>query len=248
MKTGAAISRRNGFTLLELVIAIALMGLLVGMVMRTSNAALQIGNTVVETQNQEMLQQAFIDMLDNRFSSLPGNTRFDAKYEDNGSQYLSTITLQKVPLSFSWGNQERVAKAVELATVRRRSGFLDIVLRYYENEVLEDTASVADSNKSKLLSNEPFAEIVLLQDVRYFEWRFLDGSNLEWRYDWDLQGRLPLQIELLFAFGAQGQEIRQVFWIPPKQNPEILIREAMQNVESNRGNNRGDTENPDGPQ
>lgn len=236
MKSGSAISRRNGFTLLELVIAIALMGLLVGMVMRTSNASLQIANTVVETQNQEMLQQAFIDMLENRFSSLPGNTRFDAKYEDNGKQYLSTITLQKVPLSFSWGNQERVAKAVELATVRRRSGFLDVVLRYYENEVLEDTTGVADSNRSTLLSNEPFAEIVLLQDLAYFEWNFLDGSNLEWRYDWDLQGRLPLQIELKFAFGARGQEIRQVFWIPPKQNPEILIREAMQNREQPRTN------------
>ncbi len=228
MKSGAAISRRAGFSLLELVIAIALIGILVGMVMKTANTSLQLGNTVVQTQNEEMLHQAFIELLDHRFSSLPGNTRFDAKYEDNGSQYISTITLQKVPLGFSWGNQERVAKAVELATVRRRTGFLDIVLRYYENEILEDTTAAADSNQSTLLSKEPFAEVVLLEDVAYFEWKFLDGSNLEWRYDWDLQGRLPLQIELIFSFGADGQEIRQVFWLPPKQNPEILIRQMMQ--------------------
>jgi prepilin-type N-terminal cleavage/methylation domain-containing protein len=228
MRSSAVISRNRGFTLLELVMAIALIGILVGMVMKTANTSLQLGNTVVETQNEEMLHQAFIELLDHRFSSLPGNTRFDARYEDNGSQYISTITLQKVPLGFSWGNQERVAKAVELATVRRRTGFLDIVLRYYENEILEDTTSVADSNRSTLLSKEPFAEVVLLEDVRYFEWKFLDGSNMEWRYDWDLQGRLPLQIELLFAFGAEGDEIRQVFWLPPKQNPEILIRQMMQ--------------------
>lgn len=227
MKTSTVI-RGKGFTLLELVIAIALTGILVGMIMRTSSAALQLGKTVVDTQNEEMLHQAFIELLDHRFSSLPGNTRFDAKYEDNRSQYISTITLQNVPLGFTWGNQERVAKAVDLSTVRRRSGYLDIVLSYYENEILDDTSSTSSSNNSLLLSKEPFAQVVLLEDVRYFEWRFLDGTNLEWRYDWDLQGRLPLQIELLFAIGAQGDEIRHVFWLPPKQNPEILIREMMQ--------------------
>ncbi len=244
MKPRPALSPKSGFTLLELVIAIALIGILIGMVMKTSNAALMVGNTVVQTQNEEMLHQAFIDLLDRRLTSLPGNTRFDVKVQDNGTQYLSTLTLQKVPLGFTWGNQERIAKAVTLETVRRRSGYLDIVLSYYENEILEDTSST-NTNSSILLSKEPFAQITLLEDVRYFEWRFLDGTNLEWRYDWDLQGRLPLQIELVFAIGAQGKEIRQVFWLPPKQNPEILVREMMQNggggtqPDAGGGNNNG---------
>lgn len=232
MRPRGTTSRGGGFTLLELVIAIAIMGLLVGMVMKTSNAALTVGSTVVKTQGEEMLNQAFIELLDKRLTSLPGNTRFDVKVEDNGSQYLSTITLQKVPMSFTWGNQERIAKAVTLSTVRRRTGFLDIVLSYYENEILDDTSTTntgAGANNSMLLSKEPFAEIVLLEDVRYFEWKFLDGTNLEWRYDWDLQGRLPLQMELIYTVGVDNPEIRQVFWLPPKQNPEILIREMMQN-------------------
>lgn len=221
--------RKKGFTLLELVIAIAITGMLVGMVMKTSNAALMVGNTVVKTQGEEMLNQSFVDFLDRRLTSLPGNTRLDVKVEDNGAQYLSTLTLQKVPLSFTWGNQERVAKAVQLSTVRKRSGFMDIVLSYYENEILDDTSSTSNTNNSILLSKEPFAQITLLEDVRYFEWRFLDGSNLDWRYDWDIQGRLPIQIELVYTIGTNNPEIRQVFWLPPKQNPEILIREIMQN-------------------
>lgn len=220
------ISRKKGFTLLELVIAIALLGMLVGMVMSTANSSLLLGNNVVKTQNEEMLHQAFIDLLGNRFGTLPGNTRFDVKVEDGGKQYISTLTLQNVPLGFTWGGGERIAKAVTLATVRRRSGFLDIVLSYYENEILEDSEATASS--ASALAKEPFAQVTLLGDVRYFEWRFLDGSSMEWRYDWDLQGRLPLQIELVFAFGAQGQEIRQIFWLPPKANPEILVRQMMQ--------------------
>jgi prepilin-type N-terminal cleavage/methylation domain-containing protein len=221
-----AISPKKGFTLLELVIAIALLGMLVGMVMSTANSSLKLGNDIVKSQNEEMLHQAFIELLEHRFTTMPGNTRFDVKVEDSGKQYLSTITLQKVPLGFTWGGQERIAKAVQLSTVRR-AGFLDIVLSYYENEILEDSEAPAAGTSSADV-NKPFAEITLLTDVRYFEWRFLDGTTMEWRYDWDIQGRLPLQIELIFAFGAEGSEIRQIFWLPPKQNPEVLVREMMQ--------------------
>jgi prepilin-type N-terminal cleavage/methylation domain-containing protein len=228
VKTHHATPRKQGFTLLELVISIALTALLIGAVAQTANMSLQLGSTVVKSQNEEMLRQSFIELLDRRLTSLPGNTRFDVKVTDNGSQYESTITLQKVPLSFAWGNQERVAKAVTLSTVRTRSGFFDIVLSYYENEILDDTSDTRTGG-SMVFSKEPFAQIVLLSNIRYFEWRFLDGTNLEWRYDWDLQGRLPLQAELVFAIGANGDEIRQVFWLPPKQNPEILAREMMQN-------------------
>jgi prepilin-type N-terminal cleavage/methylation domain-containing protein len=228
VKTHHATPQKQGFTLLELVISIALTALLIGAVAQTANMSLQLGSTVVKSQNEEMLRQSFIELLDRRLTSLPGNTRFDVKVTDNGSQYESTITLQKVPLSFAWGNQERVAKAVTLSTVRTRGGFFDIVLSYYENEILDDTSDTRTGG-SMVFSKEPFAQIVLLSNIRYFEWRFLDGTNLEWRYDWDLQGRLPLQAELVFAIGANGDEIRQVFWLPPKQNPEILAREMMQN-------------------
>ncbi|MES2440015.1 MAG: type II secretion system protein GspJ [Verrucomicrobiota bacterium] len=224
--------RTAGFTLLELVIAIGLLAMLVGMVFGTARTSLALGNTIVETQNEEMLHQAFFELLNQRFSSLPGNTRFDLKVEDSGSHYLSDLTLQNVPLSFTWGGQARVAKAVQLSTVKRRSGYIDIVLKYYENEVLEDSST---SFKSTATSNEPFAEIVLLTDVAFFEWRVLDGRSMEWQYDWDQQGRLPLQVELTLAIGAKGEEIRQIFWIAPKANPEVRLRTIMQSAGNSSG-------------
>ena len=214
-----------GFTLFELVLAMGLLTILVGMVFSTARTALALGNTIVETQNEEMLHQAFFELLSQRFSAMPGNTRFDLKVEDSGSHYVSDLTLQNVPLSFTWGGQARIAKAVQLSTVKRRSGYLDIVLKYYENEILEDSAS---SFASSSAAEEPFAEIILLEDVAYFEWRVLDGRSMEWQYDWELQGRLPLQIELTMAVGAKGEEIRQIFWVPPKQNPEVLMRQMQQ--------------------
>lgn len=220
-------SRSRGFTLLELVIAIGILAILVGMVFGTARSALALGNTVVKTQDEEMMRQAFFDLLGRRFSSLPGNTRFDLQVRDSGRLYLSDLTFQNVPLGFTWGGETRIAKAVQISTVQKRSGYLDVVLRYYENEILEGSEVTSDS-KAAALSKEPFAEIVLLEDVAYFEWNLLDGRTMEWQYEWDLQGRLPMQIELKMAIGAAGQEMRHVFWLPPKQDPAVIMREMQQ--------------------
>ncbi|MFD0894791.1 prepilin-type N-terminal cleavage/methylation domain-containing protein [Luteolibacter ambystomatis] len=227
MNHPAPYRRAKGFTMLEMVLALMLMAMVIGMVFRASQASLMLANTVTESQNEEMLHQAFFDLLGRRFSALPGNTRFDLKYEE-GSQILSDLTLQNVPLGFTWGGQERIAKAVQLSTVRRRDGYLNIVLRYYENEILEGSTQEVNASTSSNIDNKPFAEIVLLEDVNYFEWQVMDGRTMEWQYDWDIQGRMPLLLELKVAFGANGQEIRHVFWLTPKQNPETLMRQLGQ--------------------
>lgn len=235
--------RPQGFTLLELVIAMGLLAIIVGMVFGTARSSLALANTIVDTQNEEMLHQAFFELLHQRFSSLPGNTRFELKVSDSGSHYLSDLTLQNVPLAFTWGGQARIAKAVQISTVKKRSGYLDVVLRYYENEILEDSAS---TSKTTAGDNKPFAEIVLLSDVAFFEWRVLDGRSMEWQFDWDLQGRLPLQIELTVATGAKGEEIRQIFWVPPKQNPEVRMRQMAQSGGAGGGASSGGAPGSDG--
>lgn len=232
--------QHSGFTLLELVLAILIFLLVIGMVAGTAKTSISLGHTITETQNEEMLNQAFFDLLADRFHSLPGNTRFDLKSSKDGNLYVSDLTLQNVPLAFTWGGQERIAKAVQISTVKRRSGFLDIVLRYYENEILEGSESAFGQSSAQ--KQEPFAEITLLSDVAYFEWRVLDGRSMEWQYDWEIQGRLPLQAELVMAIGADGREIRRVFWIPPRQNPEVLMRQLAQTARQRQNTGGGGKE------
>jgi hypothetical protein len=217
--------------LLEVVVATGLIAMLIGMVFAIARSSLALGNRVVETQNEEMLTQAFFELLGRRFSELPGNARLDLQFQKSSSQYLSELTLQNVPVTFTWGGQPRVAKAVQIATVRRRSGFLSIVLRYFEMEILEDPTT----GERPQTAIEPFAEIELLSDVAYFEWRVLDGRTMEWLESWDLQGRLPLQLELVMAQGAKGEELRHIFWIAPKQNPEVALRQTMQQNQNQPG-------------
>jgi len=225
---------RGGFTLLEVVLAMGLLALLSGMIFYAATANLQLGNTVVERQNEESEKHAFIELLSQRFAALPGNTRMELLSKDAGTHYISDLTLQNVPMTFTWAGAEKVAKAVQLSTVLKRDGYLDIVLRYYEEEILEDSDNAQNNEKIK-----PFAEVVLLEDVRTFEWRVLDGRTMEWQYDWDLVGRLPLQMELTIAFGKEGEPIRHIFWITPKQDPEVAMRSLQQQAGGGGGGGGG---------
>jgi prepilin-type N-terminal cleavage/methylation domain-containing protein len=224
VKTIIVRKQSHGFTLLEVMTALFLLVMIVGMVLGIARTSLGLSKSIVERQNAEMEQLAFMDLISQRLSSLPGNARMELTTEDTGSHYLSDLTLQNVPMSFTWGGQERIAKAVQISTVKRRSGFLDIVLRYYENEILENSATNVVTNGIKE-DEKPFAEIVLMSDVAYFEWRALNSTTLEWQNEWEDASSMPLQMELVMAVGVKGDEIRHVFWLPPKLNPEQVMRQ-----------------------
>lgn len=206
--------------------ALVIMAAITGMVFGIASSSLNMGQTIIKSQAEEMEKHAFFEFLERRFASLPGNARLDLISEESGRVYLSDLTLQNVPMNFTWGGSDQLAKAVQISTVQRRSGYLDIVLRYYEEEILEGSGSNFDANAEP---EEPYAEIVLLRNVAYFEWRALDSTDMEWYYNWDQQGRLPLQLELQMAIGAEGEAIRHVFWLPPKLSPEVVMRQLGAN-------------------
>lgn len=215
---------QKGFTLIEVVIALGLMAALIILCARLATANIQLANGINKQQSENTLRESFFDMMKMQLTSLPGNTRMELIYTKGMQPYEYTLVLQNVPMAFTWGGVERIAKAVEIAGVKRRDGFINVVMRYYENPILSDTENIADARKE-----EPFAEVILMEDLRFFEWRALDGRSMEWQLDWDLQGRLPLQLELVTAQGAYGDEMKQIFWIVPKVSPNTVIRGTGQN-------------------
>ncbi|MFY7817231.1 MAG: type IV pilus modification PilV family protein [Akkermansiaceae bacterium] len=236
---------RNGFTMIEVVIALGLMSALVILCARLATANIQLANGISQQQSQNTMRESFFDMLKMQLTSLPGNTRMELRYTKGVQPYEYTLVLQNVPLAFTWGGVERIAKAVEICGVKRRDGFINVVMRYYENPVLTDAEDVAD-----VMAEEPFAEVILMEDLRFFEWRALDGRTGDWQLDWDLQGRLPLQLELVTAQGAYGDEMKQIFWLVPKVSPATVIRGNGMNQQpggtGGSGNGGGDIVIPGG--
>ena len=217
-RTGAVRRKRRGVLLLEAVLALAIAGMLLVSIMWIVDGALDMSNGMAEDGRQHMTQEAFLTFLSRNFNQLPGNAEVQLERQDAGTHFLSDLTFQNVPTSFSWSGQAISAEAVQISTVPTRSGDLDIVLRYYEEAILDDSDSTANVNA------EPVAEIVLLRDVFWFEWWARDGRSLDYTEIWDVRGRLPVQLELRVKFDENSEEIVHHFWIPPKLNPETVMR------------------------
>jgi type II secretory pathway pseudopilin PulG len=224
---------RRGYLLLEVVLALLLAGLLLGGVMSIATGALQVSEIIAQDGRRHLTQEAFLNFLGRNLAQLPGNAELDLTHEDAGSHFLSDLTFQNVPTSFSWSGQTISAEAVQISTVRRRGGDLDIVLRYYEDPILDDSDSTANVNA------EPVAEITLLRDIYWFEWWARDGRTLDYTETWDVRGRLPVQMELRLKFDQNSEEIVHHFWLPPKVNPETIVRSQRRAAPQPRGTQPG---------
>lgn len=233
LSKGSLVRRARGFTLIEIVLALGLMAALITMCARMASANLQLAQGISRNQAESTVREGFFEMMNQQFRQLPGNARVHLETTQGAQPYLYTLTLQNVPLAFTWGGVEKVAKAIQIAGVKRRDGYLNVVMRYYEHEILDENAT----NQLGVNAEEPFAEIILLEDLRFFEWRALDGRSLEWQLDWDVQGRAPLQLELVMAQGAYGDELKQIFWLVPKVNPETVMRTLGQQQQGQNPNN-----------
>jgi prepilin-type N-terminal cleavage/methylation domain-containing protein len=221
--------KRGGFTLLEVVIALGLMGMLVGMIFRVAQSSMNLSQTVVEEQNLTMERNAFFNLLKNHFEQIPGNAVMRLESYEARDRTLFTLTFQNVPMSFNWGDVPMTAEAVELATVEQRDGFVDVVLRFYDVEILEDSDSTGDDDV------EPVAEITLIRDMWMCDCEVVDARTMEPTTIWDNNGQLPLQVKFYCRFSPTADIVQQTFWVVPKQNPEVIMRQIVQ-------------QNPGGPQ
>lgn len=227
-QTQQANKHRKGFTLLEVVIALGLMGMLVGLIFRVAQSSMSLSQTVVEEQNLTMERNAFFNLLKNHFEQIPGNAVMRLESYEARDRTLFTLTFQNVPMSFNWGDVPMTAEAVQLATVEQRDGFVDVVLRFYDVEILQDTNSTGDEDA------EPVAEIILIRDMWMCDCEVFD-SRLEKATVWDNNGQLPLQVKFYCRFTPTSDIVQQTFWVVPKQNPEVIMRQIIQ-------------QNPGGPQ
>jgi hypothetical protein len=221
------------------VLALGVATLVLSGVFAIADGSLKLANAVSEDGQDVITHEAFLNFMERNFEQLPGNAVLDLTFEDGGSHYLSDLTFQNVPTSFSWSGQTLSAEAVQLSTVLRRDGSLDIVLRYYEEAILDDSDSTANVNA------EPVAEITLLRNVFRFEWYAVDNT-MEESDTWDVRGRLPLQMKLDVVFHANSDRIVHHFWLPPKANPETIVRAQRRNAPTQGQGPGGEQPGPDG--
>lgn len=229
----------KGFTLFELVIALAIGGMVITSIFKIADGAVQSTTTMMEFQDEDITRDAFFSFLRNHFDSLPGNAVIDLLPTSNAEPFTSEMTFQNTPVSFNWGGVPISAQATRFITVPTLTNGVDVVLEYYDVPILDSDEGPAERGI------DPIASVTLLSDVRLFEWNVLDIRNYEnterdeWPYEWDQPRRRPGFVELTVVFTNGEDPVKRLFWIPSKADPATTMSALQNAARSARGGAQG---------
>lgn len=214
MKTPARNRVMGGFTLFEIMLAVAIFILLAGGIYATVNAAVRATATLTEENVQAQRLNAFVSLLRGTFHNLPATAQFSGGVRSEGGDGFAEIVLRDAPGVFAWGMGGPSAGLAVLSARPRLGGGRDIGLLLLPGNLEE---------MELRLALEQGAWLRLLPDLRSVQWRFFDEQQQEWVEEWS-GGRRPTLVELNLQLLGEEIPRKFVFWVPPLE--EMRISEA----------------------
>ena len=185
--------QRRGFTLLEIVIVLALVALLLSVIYSIAQGTLTLANDIRRAQQRESRQQAFTGFCEHLFTSLPATAVMKLRTTQDGGQYLTQLELENIPSPFD----DSPNCLVTLFTEPVPGGGLRLRL---------SCSKIADPKQS--------VDEVLFDDLLQSEWRAFDRATRQWTTIWDKPAQ-PLLLELSLT---QANDRRHwTFWIAPNE-------------------------------
>ena len=215
-------SRRSGFTLIEVLLALALLGMLTTGIFAVQRGAMQVSNEVTTRQLQTLRMHSFCELLRRNYEQLPGNARVILTPTGGANSGLSEVAFVDYPLAFSWPGVPAGSKTVIFRAERSITGFgTQAALLYLDEE------QSTDYEQGRLNENTAMARLTLIDGLRTLTWRFFDDSKQEWVYEWERTNtRRPSFVELGLEFLDGQDPVRLVFWIPTVANPQTFTQAA----------------------
>lgn len=216
-------SRAGGFTLLEVIAAMALIGLIVGGVYSVGAATVKLGASMNASRIFETRITNFVTAWREYLETLPAGITFSAK---DGKLFIENGT---VP--FAWTRAVRRADAVEFAVApspTNNGG--DFLVRH-----LKKPQRPTAPDEFKLV-----AELPLLENLRAMDWQFYEPLKKEWTNTWDAKKRPtpPLYMRMKFSFLNDPREHEHTFWVAndlvTPQNPQQPAPGQSQQIPSPR--------------
>jgi prepilin-type N-terminal cleavage/methylation domain-containing protein len=226
-----------GFSLIEVVLAVALISLLVGGVYAIARGAVQVSGKVVRNQQQSMNVHSFIELCRRNFEAMQGNAKVELITEGLSGSARSELVFTDYPMGFTWSGVPAGSAAVIMRTDRTSSGAYRVSLQYLDEEQNEQ-------RQSALAPADLGVTLPLLDDIRSLQWRFWDARTEEWEEVWEDANLRPSLVELNVEFLDGDEPLRSVFWIPTMANPETLAQAGR--AEAGQGGGPGGPGGPGG--
>lgn len=218
MKRNLAQRGLRGFTLVEVMLGMALVGLLTGAIFAVQRGALQVSTELAEREAKTMRVHAFCELLRRTFEQAPGNSRVNLQAYGGGGSDLTEVAFTDYPLAFNWPGITAGSKTVIFRTERGASGLGQQASVLYLDEEQSQLWQQGQFDETKVLGR-----LTLLDGIAFLGWRFFNDTTQEWELEWPLTNtRRPSFVEMTLQFIDGYDPVRLVFWIPTMANPQAF--------------------------
>lgn len=214
-------SKAAGFTLLEVLLALVLVGLVLSGVLGVADGAMQLGKSMNAARVSETRISNFVTQWRDYFESVPPGIVVSAGVEKAARGSSGNLFILGGQMPFVWDQRLKMADAVEFGLVRERGQkTLDLVVRH-----LKRPKNARDPNQF-----DTIAELPILEDLTQMQWLFYSPEDKDWYINWDPQKRPvpPLFIKLKFSFLNDPREHEYTFWVANDLNGQIAAAPQQQ--------------------
>ena len=208
--------QRGAFTLIEVLLGLALFGILTGGIFSVQRGAMEVSTEVTMRQGKTMRMHSFCELLRRNFEALPGNARVVLLPVGGAQSGYSDVAFTNFPLAFTWPGITAGSNSVIFRTWRAESGVgLQASLLYLNEE------QTADYEADKLDDRNVLARLNLMEGIMTLDWRFFNESTQKWETEWlRTQTARPSFVEMTLTYIDGMDPVRLVFWIPQMVSPE----------------------------
>ncbi len=194
----------TGFTLLEVLAAMALITFVIGGVYGISGSAVELGRSMSEARVIETRVTNFVSVWRDYFETMTPEIRFSAGVEKTAHGGSGAILVEGGTMPFAWHPLLRQAEAVEFRVTRGEDGLALVVSHLRKPE-----------RPTQPGDYEVLAQMPLLEGLEKMHWQFYEPVDDEWFGNWDPKKRpeAPLFMRMSFQLKADPRQHEHVFWL-----------------------------------
>ena len=213
MKTRDFIGSRRGFTLVEMMITLVILGLLAGMIFMLLTGILQSASVLQDNSNRSDRINALYDFIKNKLSAMPARSTIASYTRGDGEGLVQNGII--------FGNTN-LATAIDGKIQPNGLYLLRICsLATSENGQQQPQDARVTLTQSVTTDDPTLSWTALIPDVKTLSWKFQDPQQVQWDTAWTASNT-PNLVEFDMQGGGDLQATTMDFWVP-KINP-ITVR------------------------